>query len=206
MARPAEPTIPERAYREIKRRLLDGTFKLRARLDASAISQDLGISVTPVREALVRLAAERFVFVRPAKGFYVMLWTEAELRDLYLWRGQLAELAVRQRKGAFAAPAAGGDFAEDVANLLRALHHEAVNGEIIRAADNAEDRLRRARSVEPELWADVREEAEALAEILRDAPIDKAGAAVATYHWRRAEHAKQLRELAALKDLPSNGG
>lgn len=205
MARPAEPTIPERAYREIKRRLLDGTFKLRARLDASAISQDLGISVTPVREALVRLAAERFVFVRPAKGFYVMLWTEAALRELYLWRGALAELAIQQRKPGFAAPAPGDDYAAGVADLLSALHHDNVNGEIVRAADNAEDRLRRARSVEPKLWPDADEETKTLAEILTDAPIAKARAALTAYHWRRAEHAKQIRELAALHDLPANG-
>ncbi|HEX8903097.1 GntR family transcriptional regulator [Vitreimonas sp.] len=206
MAKSGEPTIPERAYQEIKRRLLDGTFKLRQRLDASAISHDLGISVTPVREALVRLAAERFVIGRPAKGFYAMLWTEAQLRELYLWRGLLAQLALEQRGRQAPMPMSQAAYPDLIAALLAALHDASVNPEIVRAADNAEDRLRRARAAETSLWEDVREEAEALAEILADAKVDKAVKAVLAYHSRRAAHARDIRNLAALHDLPANGG
>lgn len=205
MAKPAEPTIPERAYQEIKRRLLDGAFKLRQRLDASAISHDLGISVTPVREALVRLAAERFVIGRPAKGFYVMLWTEAQLRELYLWRGLLAQLALAQCARQAPSPAPEQAYADWIAALLRSLHDEGVNPEITLAANNAEERLRRARAAEEELWRDVRDEAEALSEILSDAPAARAVDAVLAYHRRRAVHAREIRNLAALHDLPSNG-
>ncbi|UPT61515.1 MAG: GntR family transcriptional regulator [Hyphomonadaceae bacterium JAD_PAG50586_4] len=205
MARPAEPTIPERAYQEIKRRMLDGTFRLRARLDASAIAQDLGISVTPVREALVRLAAERFVYVRPAKGFYVMLWSEAQLQDLYLWRSALVQLALEELETRPKLPSADGDYADWIGAVLGALH-QGVNHEIVQASINAEERLRRARLAEPELWPDVQEETEGLIEVLESAPLAKAQKSVEAYHRRRAAHAKQIRDLAALRDLPANGG
>jgi len=86
----ADPPVSDRVYHEIRRRLLAGDYRLHARLDVGALADGLGASSTPVREALVRLAAERLITARPSRGFFVSLWSESELRALYEWRAWLA--------------------------------------------------------------------------------------------------------------------
>ena len=54
-------TAAERAYRHIKEKIISGEIPPRARLPESALASNLGISRTPVREALRRLEAEGFV-------------------------------------------------------------------------------------------------------------------------------------------------
>ena len=75
MARTPETPTSERAYQEIKARLMDGRFRLRQRLDATALATDLAVSTTPVREALLRLTAERLVAFRPSHGFSAAMWS-----------------------------------------------------------------------------------------------------------------------------------
>lgn len=84
-----DPNVTERVYAEIRRRLFEGAFKLRQRLDVAALSEATGASATPVREALVRLAAERLIASRPTRGFFLTLWSESELCALYDWRHTL---------------------------------------------------------------------------------------------------------------------
>jgi DNA-binding GntR family transcriptional regulator len=59
----------ERAYAELKRRLLMGEFPVRLRLGEERLANLLSVSRTPVRQALVRLHAERLV-ERLADGGY----------------------------------------------------------------------------------------------------------------------------------------
>ena len=57
------PNLTELTYRSIKQNLLDGTLGELSRLTEESLATQLGISKSPVREALNRLDAE----VRPGK-------------------------------------------------------------------------------------------------------------------------------------------
>jgi DNA-binding GntR family transcriptional regulator len=71
------------AYADLKRRLLLGEFPLTQRLAEEALAAELGVSRTPVHEALSRLQAERLVERHPRGGFFPATPAFAETRGLY---------------------------------------------------------------------------------------------------------------------------
>jgi DNA-binding GntR family transcriptional regulator len=73
----------QHAYAELKRRLLLGEFPLSQRLAEEALAAELGVSRTPVHEALSRLHAERLVERQTQGGFFPATPAFAETRDLY---------------------------------------------------------------------------------------------------------------------------
>lgn len=205
MARTHDPPVPERAYQEIKARLLAGRFRLRQRLDAGAIASELGVSTTPVREALLRLTSERLVSFRPAHGFAVAMWSESGLRDLYRWRGELAELALASFAGAPALPADdGASYPVKVAQLL-ALVGGGAHGELLHAARNADDRLHVARIAEAEIWPNVEQELSTIVTAIASGSTARIKNALGKYHARRIANAKRIRDCAALLALSANG-
>jgi DNA-binding GntR family transcriptional regulator len=56
---------------ELRQRIIDGRLKLGAGLSENTLAADLGISKTPVREALMQLKIEGLVEVLPQRGTYV---------------------------------------------------------------------------------------------------------------------------------------
>ncbi|MEO3753248.1 GntR family transcriptional regulator [Streptomyces sp. B6B3] len=72
----------EETYAELRRMLLMGEFGVRTRLVEVQLAERLGVSRTPVREALVRLVADGLVERHP-DGYYAARPNLAELRDLY---------------------------------------------------------------------------------------------------------------------------
>ncbi|WP_432852933.1 GntR family transcriptional regulator [Amycolatopsis sp. CA-161197] len=83
------------ALREL---ILKGEFPAGARLGEVELAVRLGVSRTPVREALTRLAAEGLVEIVPNRGARVSRWTVAELEGVFelrtLLEPQLTALAV----------------------------------------------------------------------------------------------------------------
>lgn len=59
-----------------------GAWPMGHRLEAGRLAQDLGVSITPVRDSLNRLVGERLVDLVPGIGFHVPHLTERGLRDL----------------------------------------------------------------------------------------------------------------------------
>jgi DNA-binding GntR family transcriptional regulator len=86
----------EHAYAELKRRLLAGDFRLGSRLKETKLAAALGVSRTPIREALLRLHAEGLV-ARNVDGGYVPVVPDVALvRWLYEVRAGLELLAIRR--------------------------------------------------------------------------------------------------------------
>jgi len=76
----AEPSsLAEKAYYEIRRRIVSLELRPGAVINERALIESLGIGRTPVREALRRLAQEQLVEVYPRRGMFV---TTVEIRDL----------------------------------------------------------------------------------------------------------------------------
>src|SRR3989344_3702170 len=61
----------EPTYEAIKRRLMTGEWATGARIEAARLADDLGVSMTPVRDSLYRLNGERMVDFTPGEGFHV---------------------------------------------------------------------------------------------------------------------------------------
>jgi DNA-binding GntR family transcriptional regulator len=76
-------TLVDQAYHEIRRRILDNQYAPGCHVLEMELAADLGMSRTPVREALVRLQNERFVQLIPRHGMRVALLSVQDLRDMY---------------------------------------------------------------------------------------------------------------------------
>ena len=83
----------ERAYRHIRKKLLDGSVTPGARLSYGTIGKEIGISATPVREAVGQLASEGFVELVPQLGAVVRELTRDEAIELYELREALESYA-----------------------------------------------------------------------------------------------------------------
>lgn len=77
-----QETMSSLAYAALRSALLRREFEPEEQLDLSAISRRLGISLTPLKEALRRLDDERLVEIRPRQGTYVRAVTVERLRDV----------------------------------------------------------------------------------------------------------------------------
>ncbi len=86
----------DRAYEEIRKRLLKGDYAPGARLSESELSDISGVSRTPVREALRRLALEYFVRIEPNRGAFVIDWSREDIGDMFEMRSMLEGLAARK--------------------------------------------------------------------------------------------------------------
>jgi DNA-binding GntR family transcriptional regulator len=75
--------LREHAYVALRQRLMEGEFSFRDRLTEERLAALLGVSRTPVREALTRLAGDGLVEKRPDGGYYPAEPDLAGLRDLY---------------------------------------------------------------------------------------------------------------------------
>jgi DNA-binding GntR family transcriptional regulator len=86
----------EHAYDELKRRLLLGDFPLNLRLAEERLAALLGVSRTPVREALLRLHAEGLIGTHPEGGYRPVAPDVDEVHDLYEVRMALELQALRR--------------------------------------------------------------------------------------------------------------
>jgi DNA-binding GntR family transcriptional regulator len=82
-------TSTERALSALRELILHGQFAAGARLGEVELAERLGVSRTPVREALTRLAAEGLVELVPNRGARVASWSVAELEGVFDLRSTL---------------------------------------------------------------------------------------------------------------------
>lgn len=92
---PRVPNLTEMAYLSVRKYLLDGSLAEGERLTEEAVATRLGISKSPVREALNRLETEGLIVISPRRGAFVRRFTLEETRDLYNVREVLETYAVR---------------------------------------------------------------------------------------------------------------
>jgi DNA-binding GntR family transcriptional regulator len=192
-----------RVYEDVKNRILSGEIRLRERLDVDDLARTYRVSGTPVRQALSCLAFERLIVPHPTRGFHVALWTEKGLRYLYEWRGMLACLAAETSERTAPPKTLNGatSYADAAATLLQSLNGNS-NVELARAAINADERLRAARAVEPELMPECESELTALTNAMANGALEQLQTVLHDYHHRRAERAGEIRARALLRALP----
>jgi len=73
----------------LRQLILSGELADNDRINEVHLARNLGVSRTPLREALVGLVPERLVTIKPRHGFFVAALEPGELADLYAMRALL---------------------------------------------------------------------------------------------------------------------
>jgi DNA-binding GntR family transcriptional regulator len=90
---PIQP-MPEKAYFHLLRRMLSGELPAGTPLSEASLAKELGISRTPLREAIRRLAAEGFIRQIPNRGSMVVELSKRDIAELYELREALEVYAI----------------------------------------------------------------------------------------------------------------
>ncbi len=96
--------LSEQIYRSLRLSLMDGEYRPGERLTISSVAEHYGTSITPVREAISRLASEQALEVKAATSVVVPDLTTRNLREIVAIRKNLEGIAA-YRVGQIATPA-----------------------------------------------------------------------------------------------------
>ncbi|MDG4797629.1 GntR family transcriptional regulator [Micromonospora sp. WMMD1082] len=94
--RTAGPSAAERAYRHLKRSILEQLYPGGSLVSEGEIAEATGVSRTPVREALLRLEAEGLVRLFPKRGALILPVSAREIADVIEAR-RLVEVHAAER-------------------------------------------------------------------------------------------------------------
>lgn len=193
------------ALRALRARLHEGQAGMGARLVATEIAEGLGLSPTPVREALARLAGEGLLEDRRGQGMFVRRLTALDVGHLY--RLSLAQLAIAAETppppGELrrTAPDAGEEVAVHPTDWV-AFTETLFLGWVAQAGGrslalthvNLQRQLGPVRRIEPLLIPDLAEEAARLAE---SSPSDRAQRLrlLKAFHGRRVRLSPRIAAL-----------
>jgi DNA-binding GntR family transcriptional regulator len=76
-------SMVDAAYEQVRRRILDNVWPPGHRALEQEVALALGMSRTPVREALVRLKNEGLIEIVPRHGMHVLPVSPADMREIY---------------------------------------------------------------------------------------------------------------------------
>lgn len=216
----AYSTKAELVYRHLREAIIAGRVRPGQRVVVDQFASDLGVSKVPVREALLRLAGEGWVELRPHVGPVIPELAVSEIEETAVIRAALESTAIRYavrcRSESYLSAleamlsdmdAATGDLPEDFAILNRAYHRLAIStcpiGRLRGMAEEMMERTIRYRTAwrVPYYSSAAQREHHAIHEAIIDGDEDQA--ATLTYaHILTA--AEALRRRLARDALPPN--
>jgi len=118
-------TLSQRAHTFLRDEILSNRLPPGTELQEVALSQQLGVSRGPIREALGRLAAEGLVTVRPRRGAVVHSLSSGEFLEAYQVREALEVLAVR-----LAVPRLGPEGLAQLQALTDTMASQGASGQV----------------------------------------------------------------------------
>ncbi len=89
-------SLSGRVFHKIREDILSGKYKRDETLKEKTIGDELGVSRTPVREALRQLELEGLVTIIPNKGASVVGLSKEDIRDIYEIRARLEGLCTKR--------------------------------------------------------------------------------------------------------------
>jgi DNA-binding GntR family transcriptional regulator len=89
------PNLSDSITSRLRAWVLDGRLQAGERINEVHLAAELGVSRTPLREALARLVAEGAVTLRPRHGYYVCPLSRSEFEQIYPVRALLDPEALR---------------------------------------------------------------------------------------------------------------
>jgi DNA-binding GntR family transcriptional regulator len=88
--------LDNKVYRQLKTMILDQKLKPGSKIFQEKLAEDLGISRTPLVNALKRLEQEQLITAVPRRGFYVRHFSKEEMIGIFELREVLEGLAARR--------------------------------------------------------------------------------------------------------------
>jgi len=82
-------------FEKLQQAVFSGKFKPGERITEKEIAKELGVSRTPVREALYRLASTGVIKIIPHRGFLISKWSSKEIKDVIELRIALEVFAIK---------------------------------------------------------------------------------------------------------------
>jgi DNA-binding GntR family transcriptional regulator len=89
-------TKHDQVVEQLREQIIAGEYQRGERLRQNDIAERLGVSVTPVREALKALEMEGYVKVYPNKGIYIPEYSRADVLELYELRLMLETFLIER--------------------------------------------------------------------------------------------------------------
>ncbi|WP_203633715.1 GntR family transcriptional regulator [Streptomyces sp. SID10815] len=123
-----QPPAADRVYTHVKQAVLDRRYEGGTLLTEGELAEAVGVSRTPVREALLRLEVEGLLKLYPKKGALVLPVSAQEIADVVETRRLVEGHAVRK-----AVPAPAG-LLRRLAELLEQQKRQAAAGDLAAAA------------------------------------------------------------------------
>lgn len=123
-------TLSREAYRALRTAILDRRFAPGLKLVVRVLAEDLGLSPTPIKQALAALEREGLVMAIPHQGYYVPRITLPDVEELYALREVIEGLAAAR-----AAERISDDALAQLDRLLRRQRFCAQRREIRRYGD-----------------------------------------------------------------------
>lgn len=96
---PTRKGLKERTYQVLKDRLVDCLYEPGTLLNEAQLATELGLSRTPIREAISRLEMEGFVKTLPKKGIYVTDISFQDVIQVFQTRLEIEPIALRLASG-----------------------------------------------------------------------------------------------------------
>jgi DNA-binding GntR family transcriptional regulator len=108
--------LADLAVERIRQAIVDGEVALGSQMSEAQLAQQMGVSKTPVREALLRLKGEGLVEVHPQRGSFVFRLEPDQVGQLCRYRAMVETAALAE-----ALAAAPGPLAEGMARCVAAM-------------------------------------------------------------------------------------
>lgn len=180
----------------IRRRVRAGRYVLGERLAITELALDLGLSATPIREALARLAGEGLIEERRGQGYFAWRLDSVDLLELYALQELYLRFSLeRARSGSLSALTT--ETWESAEEAFEGIVSWSANAAIGRANRLLADRLAAPRLAEPFVFESQVDDLEAL---MAGRDVDELLAAVEAYHARRITDAAVI--ISVLRCLP----
>lgn len=86
--------LSQKAYRSLKEAIVKGEIEVDSKFTLKEIAQQMGVSITPVREAINQLASEGLINIIPNKGFKINEISINDFQEILQIRGALEGLII----------------------------------------------------------------------------------------------------------------
>jgi DNA-binding GntR family transcriptional regulator len=208
----------QRAYEELRTAVLKGDLPA-GHIDIQQIADRFGVSPTPVREALARLASEELITFTPGQGYAIAHASAKALGDLYVWTDRVVRLALElvrehdvSRLGTpdtalspDAAPTPAARYVQEISSLFEEIAQAPSNSEFVSKITQSNARLFRARTVEWNVLSEVQEELSQLILLWRAGQLDDLSAKIGAYHLRRIDRREEIAQALSQTGIAQVG-
>jgi DNA-binding transcriptional regulator YhcF (GntR family) len=181
----------ETLYKAVADRLAGGGYRPGDRIALKALSEDLGVSVTPLREALSRLVGRDVVTERRGEGYYLTRLDARDIADLYRLHLSCLEQAVLAAPPAVITNVSDGDVWQIFDMLVLATGDHILNG----VYHYLGDRLRLVRQSERALLSDEGISAQKMHAAIAASDQVSLREGIAAFHVKRIDQASVITDL-----------